>query len=261
VIARALGWLALGLLLVPLAYASWLSFAPGELLEPPRGEWSLRWYREFLANPQWTTALGNSVAVALGSTALALVAGTGLALALAGRRLRGAAWLSGLVLLPLFVPGVVLGMALLPWMHRTGLWGTLVSLMAAHALWSLPVVYLVARTALEEADPELELAARSLGAGPVRTFLRVTLPLVRASLVAGAASAFVLSLNEFAIALFLGTPEIETLPRVIWPSLRYTLTPLVAAASGATLAVTAAGLALVALLAKLHGVVLDRRTR
>jgi ABC-type spermidine/putrescine transport system permease subunit II len=70
------------------------------------------------------------------------------------------------------------------------------------------------------------------------------LPLIRPALLAGAAISFILSLNEFVLALFLAPPEIETLPRVIWPSLRYALSPVVAAASCITIAVTVVGLPL-----------------
>ncbi len=99
-------------------------------------------------------------------------------------------------------------------------------------------MFLVTRAALEDLDADLELAARGLGASGWLTFRRVTLPAITPAIMAGALMAFVLSLNEFMIALFLATPEIETLPRVIWPNLRYTLTPLVAAASCVTLLVT-----------------------
>jgi ABC-type spermidine/putrescine transport system permease subunit II len=127
-------------------------------------------------------------------------------------------------------------------MRALGLWGSKFSIAVAHSLWSLPVVFLVTRSALEGVDSDLERAARGLGAGPIRTFLRVTLPLIAPALGAAAVMAFVLSLNESVMALFLGTPDTETLPKVIWPNLRYTLSPLVAAASGVSMAVTVVGL-------------------
>ena len=79
--------------------------------------------------------------------------------------------------------------------------------------------------------------------------------MIAPAILAGAVMAFVLSLNEFVMALFLGTPEIETLPKVIWPNLRYTLTPLVAAASGVTMALTILGVALAALLLRMDVIV------
>jgi ABC-type spermidine/putrescine transport system permease subunit II len=86
----------------------------------------------------------------------------------------------------------------------------------------------------------MEEAARGLGAGPARVLWRVTLPLCRPGLLAGAVLSFVLSLNEFFLALFLGAPRTETLPRAIWPELRYSLSPLVAVASVIALVVALA---------------------
>ena len=237
---------ALAIFLWPLAYAVWMSFSPGEFLEPPTGDWSLRWYRSFFADSQWTLALRHSFEVAALSIVGSLVSGVGVALAVVKHRFRGQRILEAAVLFPLFVPVVVLGMALLPTMRLVGLWGTLPSIALAHTLWSMPVVFLVARAAIAQVDVDLELAARGLGASATRVLFRVTLPLIAPALWIGAMMTFILSLNEFVMALFLSTPDIETLPKVIWPNLRYTLTPLVAAASGVTLALTCIGIAVVA---------------
>lgn len=229
---------ALCILLWPLVHAVWLSFAPGELLEAPTGEWSLRWYHSFFTSPRWTGGLANSLWVASLSAVIAVLLGTGLALGMANAHAdhrdgddRTSGLLARMVLLPLFIPPVVLGMALLPLMRALGLWGHLVSLAFAHALLGLPVVYLAVRDALQALDPDLGRAARGLGASASMTLWRVTLPPLVPAIVFGALTAFVFSLNEFVIALFLATPAIETLPKVIWPNLRYTLTPIVAAAS------------------------------
>lgn len=225
----------LGLLLWPLAYAVWLSFAPGELLEPPTGVWSLRWYQAFFASRRWTDGLFNSFIVATMSALFAALLGTGLAVgmvgAFGGASGSRAALLGRFVLLPLFIPPVVLGMALLPVMRAIGLWGSLLSLAIAHSLLGLPVVYVVVRDSLTAMDSNLAFAARGLGASRWLTLRRVTLPPLIPAILFGALTAFVFSMNEFSIALFLATPAIETLPKVIWPQLRYTLTPLVAAAS------------------------------
>jgi putative spermidine/putrescine transport system permease protein len=251
-------------LLWPLGYAAWVSFTPGELLTPPRDDWSLRWYALFFDSPQWTRGLWNSLQIAGLSVAGSLLGGVGLAMAVTRYHFRGRRLLGAAVLLPMFVPAVVLGMGLLPWVRWLGLWGTRLSLASAHALWSLPVVFLVVRAALEEVDADLESAARGLGASPFTTFRRVTMPVIAPSLLVGALMAFVLSLNEFTIALFLATPEIETLPKVIWPNLRYTLTPLVAAASVLTLLLTLLGLGCAAWLLRVEKFVdhlLGRRRR
>jgi ABC-type spermidine/putrescine transport system permease subunit II len=241
-LTRMLGAVALLVLLAPFAYAVWMSFAPGEVLEPPTGEWSLRWYREFFHTPKWTRAMATSAEVAALSVAGALAGGLGLAVAVARFHFRGRRLLAGAVLLPMFVPAVVLAMGLLPLVMRAGMQGKAVSLAAAHALVSLPVVFLVLRGALAQADPELELAARGLGAGPVAAFRRVALPLVAPAVVAGAVIAFILSVNEFAFAVFLSSPRVRTLPAALWPEARDKETPLLAAASVVTVLFTLAGM-------------------
>ncbi|HMF13595.1 MAG TPA: ABC transporter permease [Gemmataceae bacterium] len=239
------GWSGLALLLLPIINAIWISFSPGDLLVPPGSDWSLRWYREFFGDRRWMTALGNSLRVGLLSAAIALATGLPLAYALTRYHFWGRSLLGIGVLLPLAVPPVVLGVGLLPTLHALGWWGNVFSLAAAHALLGMPVVCVLARSAFESVGSDLEWAARGLGATPGQAVRRITLPLVRPALLAGALLAFVLSLNEFVLALFLATPETETLPRVLWPNLRYAVSPLAAAASGVVtlLTVVAAALA------------------
>lgn len=184
--------------------------------------------------------LQNSLVTGILAAAISTVAGTSAAIAVVRHRFRGRRLLQGAVLLPLFIPALVLGLALLPVMRALGLWGTQISVAAAHSLWGLPLVLIAVRSALEDADANMELAARGLGASAAQTFRLVTLPLIAPSVAVGALIAFIISLNELVMALFLCTPVIDTLPKVIWPNLRYTLSPIVAAASGVGLATTLA---------------------
>jgi putative spermidine/putrescine transport system permease protein len=88
----------------------------------------------------------------------------------------------------------------------------------------------------------LERAARGLGAGPVTAFRRVTLPLVAPAVIAGAVTALILSVNEFAFAVFLSSPRVRTLPAALWPEARDRETPLLAAASVVTVLFTLAAM-------------------
>jgi ABC-type spermidine/putrescine transport system permease subunit II len=242
VLARAFGACALVVLLAPFACAVWMSFAPGEVLEPPTGEWSLRWYLEFFRTAKWTRALRTSAEVAGLSVAGSLIGGLGLATAVARFHFRGRQVLAGAVLLPMFVPAVVLAMGLLPLAMRAGVQGRPWALAAAHSLVSLPVVFLILRSALGHVDPDLERAARGLGAGPWTAFRRVTAPLISPAVSAGAVIACILSVNEFAFAVFLGTPRGRTLPAALWPEARDKHTPLLAAASCLTVLFTLAAM-------------------
>jgi len=144
----------------------------------------------------------------------------------------------------LFVPPVVLAMGMLPLVMIAGLRGTVFALAAAHALVSLPVVFLLLRSALSQLDPNLEPAARGLGASPLTAFRRVTLPLMYPAVLTGVVLAFILSANEFTLSVFLGTPRARTLPAALWPEARDKETPLLAAASCLSVLVTLAGMGL-----------------
>ena len=228
---RRLGWPAVLALLVPLGYAAWVSFTPGAFLTPPREVWSLRWYAAFANDARWSAALGRSVAVAAASAMLAIAVGLPLAVALVRHRFLGRGALAVAIAVPACLPPVVLAMGLLPSLFAVGLWGSLFGLILAHAVVVLPVVVWVLREHLQQADPTLELAARGLGASAWQAFRRVTLPMLKPALRAAAASAFVASLNESFVALFLATPATETLPALVWPQLRFSPTPLVAVAA------------------------------
>jgi ABC-type spermidine/putrescine transport system permease subunit II len=238
-ILYGLGLLMLVLLVLPLLLSLLVAFTPGETLEiPAPNTWSLRWFERFFQDDIWRTGAVNSVLIALLTTAIALVTGTTAALAFERYEFPGKRALNLFLLLPLFVPPVVLGMQSLAWHERIKIWGSLWSLALAHALWAMPLVFMVMRAAVRSVDRRLEEAAAGMGAGPGQVFLRVTLPLIWPGLLVSAFFAFIISLNEFVMALFLTTPKTQTISTLIWPQLRYNLSPLVAAASAVLLVVT-----------------------
>ena len=239
---RLVGWLVVAVLLAPVVFAGWVSFSPDSFLTPPTGDWSGRWYVAFASDRRWIAALGRSLVIATLAAGVALAAGTPLAIAVARYRFRGRSLAAVGAVLPACVPPAVLGMGLLPLLSAAGLWGNPLGLVLAHGLIGLPVVFLIARNHLDQTGPDLEAAARGLGAGPWQVARRVTLPLLRPALLAGAATAFVISLNEAMVTVFLSTPDTETLPAVVWPQLRYAASPLVAVASGVSTVAAAMGI-------------------
>jgi ABC-type spermidine/putrescine transport system permease subunit II len=231
---RVLGWATVLLLLLPLVWAVWVSFAAGEVARPPWESWSLRWHARLWTDARWRAALGNSVLVASGATLLALLTAVPAALSQTQR-------LNRLILLPLAVPPILLGLGLLPTMHLLGLQGTLPGLILAHGLLGMPLVYLATKAAREAMPPGVEAAARGLGASRAAVWLRITLPLTARGIMGGATLAFIVSFNDFFLALFLAGPDAETLPVLIWPALRYSVSPLVASASVWALALAVVG--------------------
>jgi ABC-type spermidine/putrescine transport system permease subunit II len=233
-----IGYLVLALLLTPLVLTILASFAPSLYLELPHGEWTLHWYREFFADIIWVQALGNSLAIAALTALLSVIISVTTAMALVRSHFRWKTAWEGALLLPVVLPGVALATGMLSVVRLTPLWGTQLSLALAHTVLAMPVAYMVVRASLQQVDPNLEAAARGLGAGPWQVFRFVTLPLIIPAVLAATLFALVISLNEITLSLFLATRYTETLPRVIWPNLRFALTPLTAAASVILLVLT-----------------------
>jgi len=233
-----IGYLVLALLLAPLVLTILTSFTPSRYLELPHSVWSLQWYREFFSDLIWVQALGNSLAIAGMTAVLSVITALTTAVALVRRHFRWAGAWEGALLLPVVLPGVALAVGMLAVVRATPLWGTQLSLALAHSVLAMPVAYMVIRASLQQVDPNLEAAARGLGAGPWQVFEFVTLPLIVPAVLAATLFALVISLNEITLSLFLATRYTETLPRVIWPNLRFAITPLTAAASVILLVLT-----------------------
>lgn len=227
--------LALGLGLVflylPLVLLVVQSFNDGRLVTVWSG-FSTRWYASLLHNKAIQHAALLSLGVAAVSASLAAVLGTALALVLdRGAPFRGRPWLGALGHVPLVLPEIVLGLAflllfvslesVLGWPQGRGR----LTLILAHATVGLAYVAVVVRARLADMPAELEEAAMDLGASPLHTFLRVTLPLILPGVIAGWLLAFTLSLDDVVIASFVSGPGASTLPMLVYSKMRLGLTP------------------------------------
>lgn len=218
-------------LLAPILVVVASSFdATGAVTFPPEAL-SARWYGELLASEAWTRAIRNSLIVATGTTVFATT--LGVLAALGVRRLDDdlSAVVSALAVLPLLVPGVVLGVTLLVFFSEFGLQQRLPTLVLAHSLWATPLTYSVVRATFARFDWSVRDAALDLGATRPRAFREVVVPNVRAGLAAAALVAFVVSLQEFVMTLFLSGRDTRTVPVKAWNSLRNSLDPLVSVTS------------------------------
>ena len=177
-----------------------------------------------LGNPVVTDALVVSLKTTLAAQALILALGTPTAYLLASRRFRGRSFVVTLVELPLVLPPAVAGIGLLAAFGRTGLLHTSIpftqaAVILAVAFVASPLYVRAAIAAFEGVDANVVAASRTLGAGPVRTFFRIVLPLARGGLLAGAALAFARGLGEFgATIMFAGSLRgvTQTLPLAVY---------------------------------------------
>jgi ABC-type spermidine/putrescine transport system permease subunit II len=216
---------------LPLAIVVATAFtSSGSVTFPPPGL-STRWVGALLASPDWTRAILNSFLVASGTTVVSMAVGVTAALAV--RRLRGGvrSAVAALAVVPLLVPGIVLGITLLTFFSRFGLQQTYLAIVLGHSLWATPLTFSVVRATFSRFDWRIHEAALDLGASPTRAFFEVVVPNTRAGLTVAALVGFVVSLQEFVIALFLSGPDTRTVPVEAWNSLREGLDPLVSVVS------------------------------
>jgi putative spermidine/putrescine transport system permease protein len=197
---------------------------------PPQG-FTLQWFEKFLGMTEFTDAVRRSAVLATASTLVATTLGTFSALALVRYRFRGREAMSAFMLSPILFPTIVLGLALLVFYSYIGLQGSFIGLVIAHSVLTTPFVIRLVMASLAEFDPAVEEAARNLGAGWWRTFLQVTLPLIRPGVLAGAVFAFIISFDELVVTLFLAGPDMTTLPVRIYTFVEFSSEPTISAIS------------------------------
>ena len=232
-------------LYIPLAVMVLFSFNQGRRTAVWRG-FTTDWYARALSNSELLAALGNSLAIAAATTVFAVVLGTCAALVLQ-RPFRGRATMAGALALPIVAPEICMGVATLVFFARVLPWPAglawplnLFPIVAAHTAFAFPFVAIVVRARLASLNPEVEEAARDLGAGPWRALIDVVLPHLRPSLIAGALLAFTLSLDDFVITFFASGPDTVTFPVKVYSMVRFSVTPEVNAISTLLLALTVA---------------------
>jgi len=223
--------LLLVLLYLPIAILFVFSFNDSSVVTFPLKGFTLEWYQKVIANQSLLRSIWASVQVAVGSSLLATVLGTMLAVLLTRFEFRSKPVLAGLTALPLIVPYVVLGVALLILFRAVDVPLSLLTVGAAHAIVALPFTTLIIVARLVGFGIQLEEAAMDLGASYPTTLRLVILPIIAPSIIAAWLVAFTLSFDEFALALFLAGSQ-PTFPVFLFGQLRNaaTLPMLIAAA-------------------------------
>jgi putative spermidine/putrescine transport system permease protein len=240
----AIGGLTVVFLVLPTLIVVPMGFSSSQILAFPPPGWSLQWYQKAFTDHEWTSGFVNSVQVAVVTGVVATILGTLAALGMVRGRFPGRGALNALILSPLVVPVVIIAIGMFSLYVRWKITGSLVGLVVAHTALAIPFVIVTVSTSLRTVDRNLELAAQNLGAGPVRTFWRITLPLVMPGVFAGGLFAFLTSWDEVVTAIFLTTTKFRTLPVVMWEQVREVVDPSVAAVATIVLVVTTTILAL-----------------
>lgn len=225
---HALAWLylaaAFAFIYLPVAVLVLFSFQGGSLPVPPFDGPSLRWYADVLTDRRLVAALGNSVLVALGSSAVAVALGFLAAYGLARYRLPASAFLRGLLVAPLAVSTLIVGLGLLIVLTRAGIGLSLWTAATGHVVINLPLAFAIIAAAMGPHQQNAERAARDLGADEARVILLITVPMLAPAIAAAFFLSVTFSWDEFIISFLLTRFDV-TLPVEIWSLLRSGLSP------------------------------------
>jgi len=232
-LSRFLLWFVAIVTLVFLAAPSFfvipVSFSEASYIQWPVVGFTLENYRQVLADSAYIGAMLRSLLVGLGSAALAMAIGVPAAFGLVRRDVPGKRAILALALAPMILPHIVIAIALFFLYAKLGLVGTVLGLILGHTCISVPFVIVTVMAVLGTYDERLDYAAWSLGANRWQALRRITLPIILPGIIAAFLFAFVISLDELSIALFISGGTSPTLPKQLWVDSMLRVSPIVTA--------------------------------
>ena len=230
-----LALLAVTIIVAPVVIVLMTSFTEGQTIKfPPKG-FSFAWYEALFDSSksrQIHRTAGNSLHVAAFSTLFGVLLGTLASLGLARNRSKLARAADSFFMSPLVLPGITFGLAALVYFSLLGFRPSLDLMIAGHLIVTLPFILRTTTASLSQLDPALLDSSQSLGASWLYTLRRVTLPLIAPGIAAGAFLAFMASIDNVPVSLFLSNARTDTLPIRMWGMMESTLDVRVAAVSG-----------------------------
>lgn len=230
-------WLVYIFLYVPIIVLIVFSFNEAKQTAVWQG-FTTRWYSSLAHNQKIIQSVKNSLLVAGVTTVVATIIGTFAALAMGRHKFRGKGMTQAMLYLPIVIPEIVIGAALVSFFGVIKLRLGLGTVILAHIAFSISYVAIVVRARMAGFDKALEEASMDLGAGPVQTFWRVTLPVLMPGIVAGALLVFTISIDDYVITSFVAGVGATTLPLQIYSMVKVGVTPEVNAVSTLLIIVT-----------------------
>ena len=218
------------LVILPLSFnaGNLFTFTP-EMLRLEAEGYSLRHYRNLFQSPDWQVAMYNSFRIAPVATLVSVSIGTLAAIGLSQRHMPFKHPIMAILISPMIVPLIISAAGMFFFYSRIGLQGTYVGIVLAHAVLGVPFVIITVTATLTGFDNSLTRASASLGAGPVKTFFKIQMPLILPGVISGALFAFITSFDEVVIVLFVGSADLKTLPWEMFSGLREQLNPTILA--------------------------------
>jgi len=221
---------------LPIFSFMFASFNGSRFFSFPFREWTAEWYGEAFASGTVRTLAQTTITIAVTVTVLGTILGFAGAMAFARFPWKGQGFFQKFIVLPIFFPQAVLGLALLLWFNTLSLQPSWQTAVLAHLVWVVPVVTLVISIQVYAFDDDLEAAAKDLGASRWQTFREVTFPILFPAIRTGAIFAFLLSWLNFPLSLFT-TGADSTLPVWIYSKMTSGYTPLVPAIGTLTIVI------------------------
>jgi putative spermidine/putrescine transport system permease protein len=227
--ATASAWIVAIYLVLPITIIIPVSMTDQRFLSLPHEALSLRHYATVIHSPEWLGAIAQSFWIALGSTLVAVTAGTLCAIGCWRISRRSTEVIRALMLLPIIIPSIVYAIGLYRYFAKLDLLDSFLGVVIAHGVTGIPYVVITVSTALAAFDPRLEQAARGMGASLSQTLRWVILPRIAPGIASGAIFAFIHSWDELVMVLFIASRDVFTLPRRIWDGINENLDPAMAA--------------------------------
>jgi putative spermidine/putrescine transport system permease protein len=218
-------------LIAPILVIMPLSFNAEPYFSYPMPGLSLRWYEDFFTSVRWMSALKTSIIVAVSVTLVSTTLGTLAALGLSRPRFPARGIIMSLLISPIIVPVIISAVGMYFFYTRIGLTNSLPGIVLAHTALATPFVVITVTATLSGFDQTLTRAAASLGANPVHSFFKITLPLILPGVISGGLFAFVTSFDEVVVVLFIASPEQRTLPKQMFSGIREMISPTITAAA------------------------------
>jgi len=224
-------------LLLPVLFAVLISFNPSDLYAFPPETVTLKWYVEVFSRATWVSSFVTSIQYSVFATIIGIALSSAAAYAIGRFDFRYRNLLNAATFLPLMIPQIILGLALLLTLQHFGLVGNLAGLSLALAVYVTPFATRSILAAMHNYDRSIEEAAMNLGADEVQTFARVTFPTLLPGLITAAIFSFVVSYSNLQLAVFLQGPGVTPIPVRIFAQMQFGASPVIAAVSTINIAV------------------------
>lgn len=219
-------------LITPILIIVPMSFGGADYMEFPPSSFSLRWYQEFFSDAKWLNAAWNSIQIAVVTMILSCLLGVSSAIGITSKAMKkGGKFFNMLLLVPMILPMIIVAISMYMVYGQWKLIGTFWGLILGHTCLAIPMVVTLTSASLYGMDANLQDAARSLGASYFTALRKVTLPLIKPAIFTSMLFAFITSFDESVVSVFIAKSTTTTLPKLIFDSLRYEISPSISAIS------------------------------